>query len=154
MENIVKFFQGKLYSKESIKNWELPHRVVDKLDIENHEYFFLTISPEKEAHGQNHVHLCIYPTKSEPVYLLEVETPTILPELLHNCLEIIKKSVKNIITSTGFCKSENVCYFGVFFSLPETMDKDLEELLSEVKQLDNIRDINYFKYTCEGCGKL
>ena len=154
MGNIKKYFQGKLYPKEAIEKWDLPIKVIEKLNIEKHDYYFLTVSPEQERHGhENHVHFCIYPTKSETVYLLEVETPIILPELLHRCLEIIKEKGNNIITSTGFCTRKELCYFGVFFSILDPNDVDLDKILAEVKEIDKIKDAQYFKYTCEGCDK-
>ena len=155
MGNIIEYFQGKLYKKETIKNWNLPVKVREKLDIEENDYYFLTISPEEERHGhENHVHLTLYPTKFEPVYLLEVETPVILPELLHKCLELIKEKTKNIITSTGFCKSKELCYFGIFFSILDPNDLDLDELLDEVKKIEKINDANFFKYTCKGSSEI
>ncbi len=155
MSNIIKFFQGKLYDKDAILKWKLPEKVAEKLNVKDYPYYFLTISPEEERHGhENHVHLSLYPTKSEPVYLLEVETPVILPELLHKCLEIIKNKVNNIITSTGFCKSKDLCFFGIFFSITDSNTINLNDLLGEVKKIEKVRDANFFKYTCEGCGEI
>jgi len=154
MSNIIEFFQGKLYDKNALLKWNLPQKIAEKLNIKDYPYYFLTLSPEEERQGhENHIHLSLYPTKSEPVYLLEVETTVILPELLHKCLEIIKNKENNIITSTGFCKSKGNCFFGVFFSIADS-NSDLDNLLAEVKKIEKVRDANFFKYTCEGCGEL
>ncbi|TXT67264.1 MAG: hypothetical protein BAJALOKI1v1_140032 [Promethearchaeota archaeon] len=154
MGNILEYFQGKLYRKETIEKWNLPIKVQEKLNIEENKYYFLTISPEEERHGhENHIHLCLYPTKSEPVYLIEVETPVILPELLHKCLELIKENTKNIITTTGFCKSKELCYFGIFFSILDPNEVNLDELIADIKKVEKVNDANIFKYTCEGSGE-
>lgn len=146
--NIVDHFHGRLYKKEQIENWDLPARIQNDLGIEDFKYYFLTTSIEKEKHGhEHHIHFCLFPTKFETVFLLEVETPKIVPKLLHECLQIVKKEVKNILTSTGFCKTEDLCYFGIFFSLPESNKRQLNELRVAVEEINQVRDVNIFKYT-------
>ena len=146
--NIAEHFHGRLYKKEQIQNWNLPAHIQNDLGVDDFKYFFLTTSIEKEKHGhEHHIHFCLFPTKFKPVFLLEVETPKILPKLLHDCLQIVKEKVNNILTSTGFCKTEDLCYFGIFFSLHESSKTQLNELRMAVEKIDQVRDVNIFKYT-------
>lgn len=145
--NITDHFHGRLYIKRQIKKWDLPSSIQDNLGIKDFNYFFLTTSIEKDKQGhEHHVHFCLFPTKHEPVFLLEVETPKILPKLLHECLQIVKNHVKNILTSTGFCKTKELCYFGIFFSVPEPNEKGLNKLRNAVNKIDEVRNVNLFKY--------
>ncbi|TFF92849.1 MAG: hypothetical protein EU543_04910 [Promethearchaeota archaeon] len=150
--HILDNFNGKLYHKETIKNWQLPQFLEEQLGIDKYEYFFLTTSIEQEKHGNDHIHLSIFPTKFNIVYLLEVETSTILPKLLHDTLNLIKQAGKDIITSTGFCSSENLCYFGIFFSSKNI--EQFDNLLDQIKKLENVHDALVFQYTCEGCKQI
>ncbi|TFG00958.1 MAG: hypothetical protein EU541_00715 [Promethearchaeota archaeon] len=147
-KTILDHFQGRLYEKEQIKRWNLPKSLQEDLGIKKFNYYFLTTSIEKEKHGhENHIHFCLFPTENDPVFLLEVETPKILPELLHKCLQIIKKKVNNILTSTGFCKTNELCYFGIFFSLLDSTEDQLNELNHLIGKIEPVRDVNIYKYT-------
>ena len=150
--HILDNFNGKLYHKETIKNWQLPPFLEEQLGIDKYEYFFLTSSTEQKKHGNDHIHLSLFPTKFDIIYLLEVETSIILPNLLHDTLNLIKQAGKDIITSTGFCISENLCYFGIFFSSKEV--EQFDNLLDQIKKLENVHDALVFQYTCEGCKKI
>lgn len=152
MEKIASHFNGKLYDQKALKNWNLPDGIEKRLDFDNYEYFFLSTSVEKQQHhGEHHIHFSIYPTKYNTVFLLQVETPTILPELLHNTLEILKDHDFDIITSTGFCTRDNICFFGIFYSVPENIES--EDILPQVKKLENVNEALIFRYSCEGCFK-
>jgi hypothetical protein len=147
--HILDHFNGKLYNKDTIKRWDLPPQLEEQLALDTYEYFFLTSSAEQEKHGKEHLHFSVFPTKYDLVYLLEVETSTIIPQLLHDTLALIKEGGKDIITSTGFCTRENICYFGIFFST-ETVDP-LDSLIEQIKKLENVRDAAVFQYSCKGC---
>lgn len=152
MEKIASHFNGKLYDRDAVKKWDLPDGIEERLDLDSYDYYFLSTSVEKQQqHGEKHIHFSIYPTRFNTVYLLQVETPTILPELLHNTLEILKNNNFDIITSTGFCTRENICYFGIFYSVPEEIEPG--NILSQVKNLDNVDEAIIFRYSCEGCFK-
>lgn len=151
-EHILDYFSGKLYHKKKIQKWELPPQLQEQLAMDTHDYFFLTTSVEQEKHGKDHLHFSIFPTKYDIVYLLEVETSTILPQLLHETLSLIKEAGKDIITSTGFCTRKNLCYFGIFFSTE--IKKPLDNLVEQIKQFENVRDAEVFQYSCEGCSPL
>lgn len=148
-EHILDHFNGKLYQKETIKKWELPPQLEEQLAFDRYDYYFLTTSTEQEKFGKDHLHFSIFPTKYNIVYLLEVETSTILPKLLHDTLTLIKKEGKDLITSTGFCTRENLCYFGIFFSTNNV--EPLDALLDQVKKLENVYKAAVFQYSCEGC---
>jgi hypothetical protein len=145
------FSNGKLYSKEVIQTWDLPQNVKDQMQLEKFDYFFLS-SSKKEEHGQPHVHFTVYPSQFDLVYLLEVETGQILPQLLHKVLEILKKEKVDIITSTGYCTHEDLCHFGIFYSTPETIEKN--RLFEKVNQLEKVRNTDLFKFTCQGCQEV
>lgn len=148
MEEIIKNYNGKLYEKKAIEKWELPEGIKETIEKDDCDYFFLTTSRESQ-HGERHVHFTIYPTKYNAVNLLEVVVPEIIPLVLHETLKIIKEKGYDIITSTGFCTHENKCHFGVFFSVPSKCDSN--DLILNIKKLDNIFSAKIFKYTCEGC---
>jgi hypothetical protein len=149
MDKFFEFFQCKLYDKETILNWELPENVRERLGVENNEFFFLTTSKEDSHEGHNHVHLSLYPTKYEVINLLEVELPQIDPKILNKILKAITKHNFDILTSTGYCKDQNNCYFGIFFSKP--LESDTQDLISEVKNIKNVLKVKIFNYTCDGC---
>ena len=134
MEEILDRYQGKLYSSDQIKKWDLPKGILNSIDFDNHDYFFLATSTEAKDHGEKHVHHTIYPSKYDIVYLLNVETSIIIPQLLHDCLDVINKEGLDLITSTGFCKQENLCYFGVFFSVARDLNAD--DFLGKVKKIE------------------
>ena len=147
MEELLNKYNGKLYDRKAIEKWNLPEGIKEGMEINENDYFFITTSKE-DQHGQKHVHLTIYPTKHEVVNLLEVEVPEIIPQVLSHTLELLKENGCDIITSTGFCISENYCHFGVFFSVASQLDND--NLILSVKKLKDIRNVRIFKYTCEG----
>jgi len=73
---IADHFHGRLYKKDQIKKWDLPSSIQDDLGIKNFNYYFLTTSIEKDKHGhEHHIHFSLFPTKHEPVFLLEVGNP-------------------------------------------------------------------------------
>jgi hypothetical protein len=148
MDEITRYYNGKLYDKSSINQWDLPPGIIDQLDFESNSHFFIISSKEQEKHSQDHIHLSIYPTKFSVIYLLQIETPTIIPQLLIDTLQIIKNKGFKIITSTGFCKTENKCYYGIFFG-SGSLNK--EDLLQEFNDMENIENVSVFKFTCEGC---
>ncbi|MBD3194243.1 MAG: hypothetical protein GF317_04255 [Candidatus Lokiarchaeota archaeon] len=153
MSDIFHFFNGKLYDKKCIKQWNLPPKMEEQIGLTDYEYFFLTSSKEEQKHGElPHVHLSIFPTHYETVFLLEVETSTILPELLHNTLKILKESGNTILTSTGFCTHADLCHFGIFFSNTEL--KRPNNIVDSVKNLDKVREVDLFEYNCEGCEQV
>ncbi|MGV9171422.1 MAG: hypothetical protein ACOC4M_04430 [Promethearchaeia archaeon] len=146
-ENTLSHYSGKLYHKDSLEKWELPQNIKDQMQLDKFDYFFLASSKEEE-HGQHHIHLTFYPSEFEKVYLLEVETGQILPQLLHKVLEVLKRDNCDIVTSTGYCTHVDLCHFGVFFSTPEKIKK--EQLLREINSLEKIRDTGLYRFTCQG----
>ncbi|MBY8983403.1 MAG: hypothetical protein KGD57_10660 [Candidatus Lokiarchaeota archaeon] len=147
MDNIVDHFNGKLYSKEMIRKWKLPFKLEDELEINEFDYFFITSSKE-EPHSKKHIHISLFPTRYSIIYLLEVKTSTIIPELLHKSLKMIREKKNDIITSTGFCTHKNVCFFGIFFS---SSNKDsLDNLKEGIKKFEKVDDVKFYKYTSEG----
>ncbi|MEJ2251560.1 MAG: hypothetical protein P8Y97_18130, partial [Candidatus Lokiarchaeota archaeon] len=137
-----------LYHKSSIEGWDLPEGIIDQLNLENNDYYFVISSKEQEKQGQNHIHLSIYPTKFDTIHLLQVETPRIIPKLLIDTLKIIRDKGFEIVTSTGFCKTVNKCYYGIFFGSGKV---NKEELLQKFSNLENVKKALLFKFTCEGC---
>lgn len=152
MEDILSHYNGKLYTKEIIENWDLPQAVKEQIEMDNHEFFFLTSSKEKEHGDQVHVHLSIYPSKYSEVYLLEVKLPVILPEVLHKTLSLLRDKKNDIITSTGFCKHKDLCHYGIFFSTPNPIDKPF--LIAEIKKMENIAAATIYQYSCTGCSEV
>jgi hypothetical protein len=148
MPEIAKYYNGKLYDKKDLENWKLPEGILNQLNFKNNDHFFIISSKEEQKHGQDHVHLSIYPTKFKMVYLLQIETPTIIPQILIDTLKIIRSKGFEIVTSTGFCKTENKCYYGVFFG---SGNVNKESLLQEFNELESIEKANLFKFTCKGC---
>ncbi len=145
--NIIDHFHGRLYKKEQVVEWDLPISLQEDLNVRNYPYFFLTTSIESEKHGhEHHIHFCLYPTQYEPVILLEVKTPKILPTLLTECLQLVKNEVKNILTSTGFCKTKDLCYFGIFFNLIDTSEERLNEIKDAIVEIEPVRGVKLFKY--------
>ncbi len=151
MDNIVDHFNGKLYTSEMIKKWNLPIKLEEELGVNQFEYFFLT-SFREDPHGELHIHLSLFPTKYKIIYLLEVRTPIIIPELLHSSLNIIKEKKNDIITSTGFCTHKNTCYFGIFFSSPARISPG--SLIEDIRKLENVENANLYKYTSEGANQI
>lgn len=147
-EDILSHYNGKLYRKEKIEQWDLPPSIKDQIQLDEFDFFFLATS-KKENHGQPHVHFTIYPSEYNLVFLLEVETGQILPQLLHKVLEVLKRDKLEIITSTGYCSHENLCHFGVFCSTPNKIDK--KELLERIGKLEKVKNTNLYKFTCQGC---
>lgn len=147
-EDLLSHFNGSLFNKKTIEKWDLPQNIKDQLEMDKFDYFFLSTS-KKEEHGTPHVHFTFYPSEFNLVYLLEVETGQILPQLLHKVLEILKKDDLDIVTSTGYCTHENLCHFGVFYSTPRQIDK--EELIKKINRLEKVKNADLFKYTCRGC---
>ena len=148
MEDFVNHYSGKLYKKETIEKWELPQGVREQIGLDEFDFFFLKSTKEKE-HGLKHGHFSIYPSKYETVHLLEVKTPSILPQLLHDTLKVLKQNGCDVITSTGFCTHKDLCHFGVFYSW--ACDQDVEKIISEVKKIESVQDVKIFSFTCEGC---
>ena len=146
--NILDHYNAKLYDKESVANWDLPKKTQDVLGLNEYDYFFLT-SAKEDDHGEQHVHLSVYPSKYDNVYLLEVQTAQIVPQLLHDVLTLLKGKNYDIITSTGFCTHKDLCHFGVFFSV----DKEIENqaLISEIKKIEKVTNAISYSFTCEGC---
>lgn len=149
MEKFLDMFNCKLYDRETILNWELPENVKEQLDIDNYEHFFLATSKEDSHEGYKHVHLSIFPTKYDVINLLEVEIPIIDPKILSNILKTVIKHDFDIITTTGFCKDENNCFLGIYFSKP--LEINTQKLVSEVKKIKNIGNVKVFNYKCDGC---
>lgn len=150
MEELLNKYCGKLYDRDSIEKWDLPEGIKERMEFNENDFFFVTTSKESQ-HGQKHVHITIYPTKHEIVNLLEVEVPEIVPQVLSRTLEILKENGCDIIDSTGFCSSDKLCHFGVFFSIANQPDND--NLISNVKKLKNVQNVRIFNYTCEGCSE-
>ena len=148
MPEIAKYYNGKLYDKKHLEDWNLPEGILNQLNFKNNDQYFVISSKEEQKHGQDHVHLSIYPTKFNVVYLLQIETPTIIPQILIDTLKIIRNKGFEIVTSTGFCKTENICYYGVFFG---SGNVNKESLLQEFNKLESINEANLFKFTCKGC---
>lgn len=152
MVDISTHYSGKLYDKEGIIKWDLPKKIVEKLEMDKHDFFFIMSNEEAQHGAQIHVHLSIYPSKFNNVYLLEVELPKIKPDVLHKTLSILKEVEVDIVTSTGFCQHEKSCHYGVFFSTPEEINK--KDLCSKVKAIEEVERVNIFVYSCQGCSEL
>lgn len=145
--NILDHYNAKLYNKEAIDGWDLPEKTKESLVFNEFNYFFLT-SAKEDDHGEHHVHFSIYPCKFDKVFLLEVQTAQIVPQLLHDVLSLLKNKEFDIITSTGFCTHKNLCHFGVFFSARKEID---ESLITEIKKLEKVNTAMTYSFTCEGC---
>ena len=152
MEDLLTHYSGKLYEREQVEQWDLPKPVQDELRLNEHDFFFLTSSREKEHGAQIHVHISLYPAKHGRVYLLEVELPEIKPNILHETLTALRSNEYDIITSTGFCKHEDLCHYGVFFSVPNKIED--EELQDEIRRIEGVKKVRIFEYTCQGCSEL
>ncbi len=153
MKDFLHFYSGKLYNKESLKNWELPEGIKEQMEYENHEYFFISAAREQDKgkpHGQMpHVHLSIYPVDSEIVYILEVQTARIEPELLYSVLNLLRNEEYMIISSSGYCTNGDKCYFGIWFNT-EKENIELDKLVLKIKDIPNVDDAKAAKFTCDG----
>lgn len=149
MSKFFEIFHCKLYDKETIMNWKLPEKIKEQLGIDQFDFFFLTTSKEDSHEGHKHIHLSIFPTKYDVINLLEVEIPVIDPNLLNEILEAVTQCKFDIVTSAGYCKEQNNCYFGIFFSKP--LESNTKDLISEVKKIENVLGVKVFNYTCDGC---
>jgi hypothetical protein len=148
MEKFKELFHCKLYDKEKIMNWGLPEEVRNQLGISKFDYFFLTSTKEDPHEGARHVHLSIFPTSYEIIKLLEVETPVINPEILQKILELVVKHKFEILTSTGTCNEKNKCFFGIFFSKPQSIN--IDDLISDVKKIQDVHNAKVFNFSCDG----
>jgi len=148
--NILDHYIAKLYDKESVSNWELPKKTQELLGLNEFNYFFVT-SAKEDGHGEQHVHLSIYPCKFDKVFLLEVQTVQIVPQLLHDVLTLLKGKEFDIITSTGFCTHKDLCHFGVFFSVEKEIES--QALIEEVKKLEKVKTAIAYSFTCEGAAQ-
>ncbi|MHA1688130.1 MAG: hypothetical protein ACTSUN_02160 [Promethearchaeota archaeon] len=149
-------FYSKLYSKETFSKWDLPEGIKEQLEFDVHDYFFISTSREHNKgknHGQTHLHMNIYPINQDTVYLLEVRTKKVEPELLYEVLKILKRENYRIITSSGFCMQDEICFFGVWFG-SESIDIDAGKLLKDIKEFEKAEEANLAKFTCEGCFKI
>lgn len=149
MEKFLELFHCKLFDKKTILNWELPEQVRKQLGINDYEYFFLTTSKEDSHKGHKHVHLSIFPTNYDIINLLEVETPSIDPNILQKILKSVVKHNFEILTSTGTCREDKKCFFGIFFSKDEKAST--EDLILDIKKIKNVQNVRIFNYTCDGC---
>ena len=148
MDNFTDIFNCKLYDKKDILKWELPEKIIQKLGIDEYDYYFLATPREESHEGHKHIHLSIFPTKYSSINVLEVVISTLHPKLIEKILKTVVKHKFDIITSTGTCKAKNVCYFGVFFSKPP--EASIEALQSEVSKIKEIQDVKISNYTCKG----
>lgn len=156
MNDFMHFFTGKLYSKSQFHNWNLPEGLIEQVEFKTHDYFFVCASREQDkgkAHGQTHLHLNIYPINYEMVYILEVKTSKIEPQLLYEVLNLVKNEGFSIITSSGFCPHEDVCHFGIFFNSDKEI-VDLDEFLRKINELDKVNGAKVAKFTCKGCEEI
>jgi len=151
MHKFFEIFHCKLYDKETILNWELPEKIKEQLGIDEYDYIFLATSKEDPHEGHKHIHFSIFPTKYEVINLLEVQIPIIDPKILNKILKSITNYSFDIITSTGYCKDQNNCFFGIFFSKP--FESNTQDLISEVKKIKKINNVKIFNYTCDGCSE-
>lgn len=147
-KNFINHYNGKLYDKESLAAWKLPEGIREQIKFEEYEYFFIS-SPKAGRKEKSQVHIAIYPSKYNIVFLLEVITDKILPTLLKNVISVLGNYKFDIITSTGFCTHENICHFGIFFSVPDCLEK--ETILREISTLENVIQAEIYQYSCEGC---
>jgi len=150
MAEIMNEFIGKLYDKVEIEKWDLPEKTKEQIGLKDNNYFFLT-SCREEKHGMKHVHFSIYPTKYEMVYFILVKLPEINPKILSNVLTYLKTSNYDIFNSTGFCSQENTCFFGIYFSFSEDLNK--EKIIKDVSDFENVQEVKIFKFTCIGCAE-
>jgi len=150
MEESIVNFHGKLYDKESIKNWNLPQSIEEKIGLNKFEFFFIA-TPREEKHGERHIHLSIYPTNYNTVFLVEILTPEVNPALVQKVLSNLKEEDFEILTSTGYCKKEELCHFGIFTAI--SCEFNIEELKSKLRNIEQVQDVFILKYTCEGCCK-
>ena len=149
MEEFLELFHSKLYNKEVLLNWELPETIKDQLGINEYEFFFLTSAKEDSHKGAKHIHLSIFPTNYDIVKLLEVEIPTINPEILQKVLNLVLKHKFEILTSTGTCREKGKCYFGIFFSKPQKIDT--KNLILDVKKINSVSSVKVYNFSCDGC---
>lgn len=150
MAEVIDEFIGKLYEKAEIEKWNLPEKTKEQIGLNDNRYFFLT-SSRQEKHGIRHVHFSIYPTKYEMVYFILVKLPEVNPQVLNKILTYLKHSKYDIFNSTGFCSKENTCFFGIYFSYFEDLNK--EKLIGDVIEFENVQEVKIFNYTCMGCSE-
>ena len=115
MEETLGHYIVKVYDKEGIEAWELPDKVKELLEFDKYDYYFMISAKDKEV-GESHIHLSLYPAPDNTLYLLDIETTHIIPQLLHTFMTVIKDTGFSIVTSTGFCTHKDLCHFGIFFS--------------------------------------
>ena len=150
MAELMDEFIGKLYDKAEIEKWDLPEKTKEQIGLKDNNFFFLT-SCREEKHGMKHVHFSIYPTKFEKVYFILVKLPEINPKILSNVLTYLKNSNYDIFNSTGFCSQENTCFFGIYFSFSEDLDK--AKIIEDMSDFENVQEVTLFKFTCIGCAE-
>ncbi|MHA1805135.1 MAG: hypothetical protein ACTSU4_11515 [Promethearchaeota archaeon] len=153
---ILHGFYSKLYDREAFSKWDLPEGIKEQLEFDAHEYFFISTSREHDkgkGHGQTHLHINIYPVDKDTVYLLEVQTKKVEPELLYEVLSLLKKENYTILTSSGFCTEKDICFFGVWFS-SEQVDINVNKLLGSMQEFKKVEEVNMAKFSCEGCFKI
>jgi hypothetical protein len=151
MVDIASKFYAKLYRKDDIKTWKLPPNMNEQLELDTYQYFFLVSTIEKSSE-ENHVHFSIYPLHESTVHLFQIHSEKIIPQLLSNALIIIKEAGFNIVTSTGFCTNADNCYFGIFTSTD--YEFELKQILGQLTNLEQVRDVKIFDFSCEGCSEL
>lgn len=151
MEDTLGHYIVKVYDKKGLEAWELPDKVKELLAFDKNDFYFMISAKDKEV-GESHVHLSLYPATEHNLYLLDIETSHIIPQLLHNFLTTIKNTGFSIVTSTGFCTHKDICHFGIFFS--GKYDGDINEILPEIKKQENVKDAKIYSYSCEGCREV
>ncbi|MFX1389080.1 MAG: hypothetical protein ACFE9Z_03340 [Promethearchaeota archaeon] len=148
MEEFIDFFHCKLYSKQDIMKWNLPERIIQKIGLDEYDYFFLATPREESHEGYKHVHLSIFPTKYDIINILVVEISSLNPKILEKVLRTVIKHKFDVITTTGTCKTKNNCFFCVFFSKPK--DANIESLQFDVSHINEVRNVKISSYTCNG----
>lgn len=150
MDDVTKVSAGKLYRKQQIALWELPEPCLEQIEFSDYPNFFVTCKKTDES--SNKTKMNIYPTKHEYVYYLVAKLEKIKPEILHKILSFLEENGCGIFSSTGACKKEQECYFGVYLSHTENLD--LDKLKQDIKEIEGILGANMYRYTFDGCCEL
>ncbi|MHA1819538.1 MAG: hypothetical protein ACTSU2_04015 [Promethearchaeota archaeon] len=142
---------AKIYPMETILQWDLPLDCQTLEELKNYKYAFINSIKNTES-SLTEYRFKLFPTNNSQGFYLEVELEEILPEVLKNVLQALKKYPIDLLNSTGICMSIKRCYFGVFFSVKDNFNpENIVRIKEELAQIKKILSISIKEILCHGC---